>query len=136
MELLFKGMNRLEVTRAMANAYNHPKMDRENRAKQFAPFAALTGFEAALKAKEAPPVNLDNQTIVPVIASFDKNGKMIPLYFSTNGIRIKINNIKWISKAMTWGMQFRCEITVQDHTETVDLCYYNTLRIWTLKTAQ
>lgn len=120
----------------MANTTNHPKMDRENRAKQFAPFAALTGLEDALKSKEAPPVNLENQTIVPVIASFNENGKMIPLYFATNGIRIKINNIKWISKEMTWGMQFRCEITVQDRTETVDLCYYNSHKIWTLKTAQ
>ncbi len=30
----------------------HPRMSRENRAKQFAPFAALTGLEAALLAKE------------------------------------------------------------------------------------
>ena len=29
-----------------------PKMSRENRAKQFAPFAALAGLEAALLAKE------------------------------------------------------------------------------------
>lgn len=29
-----------------------PKMSRENRAKQFMPFAALKGFEAALREKE------------------------------------------------------------------------------------
>ena len=27
----------------------HPPMSRENRAAQFAPFAALTGFEVAIK---------------------------------------------------------------------------------------
>ncbi len=32
--------------------YRHPKMSRENRAKQFAPFAALSGLAAALLAKE------------------------------------------------------------------------------------
>lgn len=69
-------------------------MDREHRAKQFAPFTALSGLEEALKAKEVPPVNLKNQAIVLVIASFNENGKMIPLYFAINGIRIKINNIK------------------------------------------
>ena len=30
----------------------HPKMARLNRAKLFAPFAALSGFEAAVRAKE------------------------------------------------------------------------------------
>ena len=91
-------------------------MDRENRAKQFAPFIALSGLEEALKAKEVPPVNLENQTIVLVIASFNENGKMIPLYFAINGIRIKINNIKWMSKEMVWGNTFRCEITVQERS--------------------
>ena len=31
----------------------HPKMSREDRAKQFMPFAALKGYEEALRAKEA-----------------------------------------------------------------------------------
>ncbi len=35
----------------------HPKMDRESRAKQFMPFAALRGLEEALRAKE--------RTVVP-----------------------------------------------------------------------
>lgn len=30
----------------------HPKMDRAERAKQFMPFAALKGYEEALRAKE------------------------------------------------------------------------------------
>ena len=34
----------------------HPKMTRLNRAKLFAPFAALTGFEEAVRAKEVPYV--------------------------------------------------------------------------------
>ena len=34
----------------------HPKMARLNRAKLFAPFAALTGFEEAVRAKEVPYV--------------------------------------------------------------------------------
>jgi len=32
----------------------HPKMPRSNRAKLFAPFAALTGFDAAIRSKEVP----------------------------------------------------------------------------------
>lgn len=34
----------------------HPRMTRLNRAKLFAPFAALSGFETAIRAKETPYV--------------------------------------------------------------------------------
>ena len=34
----------------------HPKMARQNRAKLFAPFAALSGFDEAVRAKQAPYV--------------------------------------------------------------------------------
>jgi|GEM_PF-5063959 len=37
--------------------FRRPKMSRENRAKQFAPFAALAGLEAALLAKELEVVS-------------------------------------------------------------------------------
>lgn len=36
-----------------------------------------------------------------------------------------------MSKEMVWGNTFRYEITVQDRTETVDLCYYNRQKICT-----
>ena len=36
----------------------HPKMSREERAKQFLPFAALKGYEEALRAKEAEVLGL------------------------------------------------------------------------------
>lgn len=109
------------------------KMDQTNRAKQFAPFAALTGYEETLKAKEASVLNLDDQVIVPVIASFNQKGDMIPLYFSTEGIRLKIDNVKWISKRKAWGLQYRCEITIQDRLEVIDLFYYDTMHLWTMK---
>lgn len=107
-------------------------MDQENRAKQFAPFDALNGYTEALKEKEAPSVNLDEQVIIPVIASFNKKGDMLPIYFSAEGIRLKIDNVKW-SEQKTWGTRYRCEITVQERLETVDLYYYTTTRLWTMK---
>lgn len=108
-------------------------MDQSNRAKQFSPFAALKGYEEALSEKEAPSVNLKNQIIVPVIASFSNEGKIIPLYFAIEGLRIKIDHIKWESPNKTWGTQFRCEITLHDHVDTIDLYYYDSKRIWTMK---
>lgn len=83
--------------------------------------------------KIAPGFNTDNQVTVPVIASFNGTGGMIPLYFAAEGIRLKINNIKWVSTNQPWGTQYRCEITVQDRLETIDLYYYNTLRLWTMR---
>lgn len=35
-------------------SYRHPKMARLNRAKLFAPFAALAGYDAAVRSKEVP----------------------------------------------------------------------------------
>lgn len=107
-------------------------MDRENRAKQFAPFAALKGHEDALKAKEAPVVDLENQALIKVIASFNIQGDMIPLYFNIDGISVKIDQIKYHDDAI-WGSKYRCEITLVDHVETVELYYYNTRKVWTLR---
>lgn len=46
------GTVRLEVTEVGNSAASRPKMSREERAKQFMPFAALKGYEEALKEKE------------------------------------------------------------------------------------
>ena len=47
-------------------ARRHPKMDRGNRAKLFAPFAALTGFDdvvhaMAVQCGELPPEEISDQ---------------------------------------------------------------------------
>lgn len=108
------------------------KMDNQNRAKQFAPFDALKGHNEAIKEKEAPVFNIENQVAVPVIANFNSEGGMIPIYFAMNGIKIKIDNIQWKSDKKTWGSQYRCEFVLNNRVETVDLFYYNTHRIWTM----
>jgi len=108
------------------------KMDHVQRAKQFEAFDALSGLSEAVHAKEAPKVNMTDQIPVPVIVSFSKDGGMVPLYFSVNGIRIKVDNICWKNENKTWGSRYRCEITLSDRVETVDLYYYNVERIWTM----
>jgi len=40
---------------------NRPKMDRAERAKQFMPFAALKGYEEALRKKEQEVLLMDRQ---------------------------------------------------------------------------
>ena len=83
--------------------------------------------------KKNPLINKEEQIPVPVIATFNKDGKFYPLYFSIEGIRIKIDNIVWISDKATWGYRFKCEITLSDRVETIMLYYYKNLNIWTLQ---
>ena len=116
------------------------KMDQEQRAKQFAPFSALDGYEEARRAKEktaAFKTDLTeeerNQIPVPVIATFSKDGKMLPIYFSIEGLRLKIDHIKWQNDRAVWGNQYRCEVTLGDRVEEVDLYYYKTSSVWTMK---
>lgn len=69
---------------------------------------------------------------VPVIATFSKDGKVVPLYFSVEGIRIKIDNIKWKQKRVDY-MEFRCEIMLSDRVDEVRLKYYFKEQIWIME---
>lgn len=69
---------------------------------------------------------------VPVIATFSKEGEVRPLYFSAEGIRIKIDNIKWKQRRVDY-IEFRCEITLSDRVEEIRLYYYTKEQIWTLE---
>lgn len=113
-------------------------MDRGHRAKQFAPFSALKGYEDALKNKETQKQSdamKDNSGLipVPVIASFSSNGKMIPLYFSVEGIKIKIDRIIWAQEGLSMGSHYRCRICTGEIAEEIDLLYYKNSNVWALK---
>lgn len=69
---------------------------------------------------------------VPVIATFSKNGNVCPLYFAVEGIRMKIDNIKWRQEKMS-HIEFRCETTLSDRVEEVRLQYFFREQIWTLE---
>lgn len=59
-------------------ASNRPKMDRAQRAKQFMPFAALKGYEEALRQKEKiiiPPIELSED----VLALLDEQAKQLEI---------------------------------------------------------
>lgn len=70
---------------------------------------------------------------VPVIASFNKEGKIIPLYFSVEGIKLRVDNIKWENAGRMWGNHFKCEVTLGERVEEVDLYYFADSRKWTMK---
>ena len=54
------------------------------------------------KEKENPFINNPNLVIVPVIASFSTDGKMIPVYFSVEGIKIKIDKVICVKENLAW----------------------------------
>lgn len=65
-----------------------------------------------------------NLILVPVIASFDTLGKIIPLYFRYEGLRLKIDHIKWFNDRTVDVIKFCCEITLQDRVQEVILYYH------------
>lgn len=56
----------------------HPKMSREDRAKQFMPFAALKGYEEALRAKEAEVEALNARKSEPLPDDISPQDSDIP----------------------------------------------------------
>lgn len=69
----------------------HPKMTQLNRAKIFAPFAALTGFDSAVRAKEIQYVP---RHILDPEETYALNEKLNGLYLKTRtGVLARMNRI-------------------------------------------
>ena len=69
----------------------HPKMTQQNRAKIFAPFAALTGFDSAVRAKEIQYVP---RHILDPEETYALNEKLNDLYLRTRtGVLARMNRI-------------------------------------------
>ena len=69
----------------------HPKMTQLNRAKIFAPFAALTGFDSAVRAKEIQYVP---RHILDPEEAYALNEKLNDLYLRTRtGVLARMNRI-------------------------------------------
>lgn len=69
----------------------HPKMTQLNRAKIFAPFAALTGFDSAVRAKEIPYVP---RHILDPEETYALNEKLNDLYLKTRtSVLARMNRI-------------------------------------------
>lgn len=70
---------------------------------------------------------------VPVIASFNCEGKIIPLYFRYEGLKLKVDNVKWISDRMEYIIKYCCEVTLQDRVQEVILFYFKKRDVWTME---
>lgn len=83
--------------------------------------------------KTAPLITNTKMIPVPVIASYTADGKIRPLYFSLEDLQIKIDNVKWQDNRMVSNLKFRCEITLSDRVEEIDLFFFRNECIWTMQ---
>lgn len=74
-----------------------------------------------------------NLICVPVIATFNSAGEIRPLYFSLEGLRLKIDNIKFVDRSRSEVIVFRCEVTFSDRVQQITLHYHKRDAIWTMK---
>lgn len=77
---------------------NRPKMSRENRAKQFAPFAALKGFEEGIRWKEKVYVEkkeLSEESLEELDKKFKKISKndIITIVYYNKGEYLRITGM-------------------------------------------
>lgn len=69
--------------------------------------------------------------IVPVIAGFDSDGKIIPLYVKIDGEKLKIDSY-WVKSKFADITEFRCKILRENTEYPVALTYYGKESVWTI----
>lgn len=80
----------------------------------------------------------DYNYYVPVIASFDAQGNIRPLYFRhrfENGdtIKVQIDNVISTKPLNIFGTEFVCTVTVGEVQRQVVLCYFKDTYRWSLR---
>lgn len=79
-------------------------------------------------------LKFDNEPnyIVPVIASFSKNGGIQPLYFQYDDKTIKIESVHWCEKK--WDIYyFECTAALDNYLTEINLTFYPADNRWTMK---
>lgn len=74
----------------------------------------------------------DPQEIVPVIASFDKDGHVRPLYVRILGKPYRILS-HWTPRSNFSGItEYNCKVETHGYARQILLKYYSRERIWTI----
>lgn len=74
-------------------------------------------------------------TIVPVIASFDTDGHIAPLYVRINGESYKVDSF-WTSCKFANSIEFHCKLIDHDIRKPLLLTYYKAEDIWAIPRAE
>lgn len=69
--------------------------------------------------------------IVPVIASFDSEGHIAPLYVRIDGLSLKVESY-WTSSIFRNVVEFRCKVSDNGHLKPLLLCFYRQEGMWTI----
>lgn len=69
--------------------------------------------------------------IVPVIASFDSEGHIAPLYVRINGLSLKIESF-WISSTFHNTVDFKCKVSDQGYLKPLSLSFHRDEGMWTV----
>lgn len=91
------------------------------------------GYHTPQEEKEAPFINNPDLIPVPVLASFSLDGKMIPVYFAVEGLKIKIDSVVWGKEGLAWGSHYRCRICTSGITDEINLMYFKNQNTWVMK---
>lgn len=82
--------------------------------------------------EQAFNINDDPNYIIPVIASFSKNGGVKPLYFQFDDKTIKIESVHWCDKRHNI-YYFECSALFDNYLTDVNLTFYPDCNRWTMK---
>lgn len=66
---------------------------------------------------------------VPVIASFDDDGHVKPLYIGINGERCKVIS-HWVRRSFMNQIEFQCKVQYQNMLKPIVVTYYMTESVW------
>ena len=70
-------------------------------------------------------------TVVPVIASFDSEGHIKPLYVRIDGLSCKVLSYRVKSTFINF-VAFNCMVQVEDFAKPVTLTYFIDETLWTM----
>ena len=78
---------------------------------------------------------IDNLPIIfiPVIASFNEDGQIKPLYVGIDGKRYKVESY-WVRRSFSNQIEFSCKLLCGETLLTIIITYYMNECIWTVPT--
>jgi len=85
----------------------------------------MSGYSSSM------PFDLAPSDIVPVIASFDKQGKIKPLYVRLGSESYKIND-SFCQNEYINTIYFRCHIIDNGYLKPLVLIYYRSCNMWSI----
>lgn len=69
--------------------------------------------------------------IIPVIASFNEEGQIKPLYVGIDGERYKVQSY-WVRRCFSNQIEFSCRLLFGETLQTLIITYYMNECIWTI----